>query len=131
MTGPLPGPPPGGSARVLIVEDHPFAADALRLIFEATGYTVRIAATAAAAVRACMDERPDLMILDLTLPDGDGLSVLEAVRAADAFPRVAVALTGHDDSVRTARCREAGCADVLLKPVPPRELLTRAAAWLA
>jgi CheY-like chemotaxis protein len=131
MTGSLPGPPAGKSARVLVVEDHPFAADALRLIFEATGYSVRVAQTAAAAVQACEEEPPDLMILDLTLPDGDGLSVLHTVTEAGASPRVTVALTGHDDAALSARCREAGCTAVLLKPVPPRDLLTRAAQWLA
>jgi CheY-like chemotaxis protein len=47
------------------------------------------------------------------------------------LPATTVALTGHDDPVLTARCRAAGCRDVLLKPVPARELLARTADWLA
>ena len=116
---------------VLIVEDHPLAADALRLIFEAAGHHPRVAATVAAAVRECAGKPPQLMLLDLTLPDGDGLSVLPAVAAIGRLPTTTVALTGHDDPIITARCRAAGCHDVLLKPVPARELLARAAAWLA
>ena len=75
MTGPSPALPraPRALADVLIVEDHPLAADALRLLFEATGYRVRVASTVAQAVRACAERTADLMLLDITLPDGDGL----------------------------------------------------------
>jgi DNA-binding response OmpR family regulator len=117
-------------ADVLIVEDHPLAADAMRLLFEAVGHRPRIAASVAAAVRECAERRPQLMLLDLTLPDGDGFDVLAQTAAAGTSPRVVVALTGHDDSTLTARCRDAGCADVLLKPVMPRDLLARVAAWV-
>jgi DNA-binding response OmpR family regulator len=130
MTAPWPGPPDGVSPGVLIVEDHPLAADALRLLFEATGYRVRIAPTAAAAVRACAERPVDLMLLDLTLPDGSGLDILSQANAAGTTPRVTVALTGHDDRDVAARCRQAGCTEVLVKPVPPRVLLTRAAEWV-
>jgi CheY-like chemotaxis protein len=71
-----------------------------------------------------------LMLLDVTLPDGDGLSVLELLRGSPALPAVTVALTGHDDSLTVQRCRAAGCREVLLKPVPVRDLLRRAADWL-
>jgi len=117
-------------ADVLIVEDHELAADAWRLLFEASGYTVRLATTAAAAVAACRDRPTDLMLLDLSLPDGSGLDVLAATAAAGTTPRVNVALTGHDDPVVAARCREAGCVAVLVKPVAPRDLLGRVATWL-
>ena len=46
------------------------------------------------------------------------------------MPRVAVALTGRDEPEVVARCRAMGCADVLLKPVPARQLLARAKEWL-
>src|SRR5580698_301927 len=83
-------------ADVLIVEDHPLAADALRLLFEAVGHHPRLAPSVAAAVRECGDRSPDLMLLDLTLPDGDGFDVLAQIAAAGTTPRVTVALTGHD-----------------------------------
>jgi CheY-like chemotaxis protein len=92
---------------------------------------VRIADSVEAAIDACADEHADLMLLDLTLPDGDGLSVLAAAAEMGRLPATTVALTGHDDPAVTARCRAAGCRDVLLKPVPARELLARAADWLA
>ncbi len=126
----LPPDLPTGNAAVLIVEDYAYAADALRLLFEATGYRVRVAGTAAAAVQACAEQRPDLMLLDLTLPDGNGIGVLAETAAAGTSPRVTVALTGHDDAKIRDACKSAGCVAVLVKPVPPRDLLVRAAAWL-
>ena len=116
---------------VLLVEDSALVTSALRILFEETGRRVRVAADVADAVRACTEEQPALMLLDLTLPDGDGLSVLDAVRDTGAAPRVTVAMTGHDDDATRRRCLAAGCADVLLKPVPARELLARADGWLA
>ena len=115
---------------VLLVEDSALVTSALRILFEETGRRVRVAADVAQAVRACAEERPALMLLDLTLPDGDGLSVLDAVRGTDGAPRIAVAMTGHDDDATRRRCLDAGCAEVLLKPVPARELLARAHGWL-
>jgi DNA-binding response OmpR family regulator len=84
---------------------------------------VSVAATVRAAVAACSAEPPDVMLLDLTLPDGDGLAVLRELGVHGALPRVAVAMTGHDDPQTRERCLAAGCRDVLVKPVPTRELL--------
>jgi CheY-like chemotaxis protein len=123
---------PADNARplVLIVDDSPHVTGPLQILFEETGRRVAIADSVVAAVRACESERPDLMLLDVTLPDGDGLSVLELLRGSPGLPAVTVALTGHDDSLTVQRCRAAGCREVLLKPVPVRDLLRRAADWL-
>ena len=115
---------------VLIVDDSPHVTGPLQILFEETGRRVAIADSVVSAVRACERERPDLMLLDVTLPDGDGLSVLELLAGTAGMPAVSVALTGHDDSLTVQRCRAAGCRDVLLKPVPVRDLLRRAAEWL-
>jgi CheY-like chemotaxis protein len=107
-------------ARVLVVEDHFDAGDAMRMLLEAAGHTVRVARTVAGAIAVC-DEMPfDLMFLDLTLPDGEGLEVLAR---ATVTPKVSVALTGWDDRAIADRCRAAGCREVLLKPVPAKTLL--------
>ena len=117
-------------ALVLIVDDSSHVTEPLRILFEETGRRVAVADSVASAVRACEAERPDLMLLDVTLPDGDGLSVLSLLNGGSALPRVTVALTGHEDALTVQRCKAAGCRDVLLKPVPVRELLRRAAEWL-
>ena len=116
---------------MLIVEDNDLVSGALRVLFEQTGRRVSIAATVADAIAVASADRPDLMLFDLTLPDGNGLAILEELRREKRAPRVAVALTGHDDPGIAERCAELGCADVLLKPVPTRELLRRAERWLA
>ena len=126
----MPSETPAPLPLVLLVEDSALVTSALRILFEETGRRVRVAADVADAVRACAEERPALMLLDLTLPDGDGLEVLDAVRETPGAPRIAVAMTGHDDENTRRRCLAAGCADVLLKPVPVRELLARADGWL-
>lgn len=115
---------------VLIVDDSVHVTDPLRILFEETGRRVTVAASVAAGVRACEAERPDLMLLDVTLPDGDGLGVLAQLAGGSAMPAVTVALTGHEDALTVQRCRAAGCRDVLLKPVPVRDLLRRATEWL-
>ena len=121
----------GARPLVLIVDDSPHVTGPLRILFEETGHRVLLAGSVAEAVEACGVERPDLMLLDVTLPDGDGLDVLARLAGTDSAPRVTVALTGHDDESTVLRCRAAGCRDVLLKPVPVRELLRRANEWLS
>jgi DNA-binding response OmpR family regulator len=118
------------SPRLLLVEDSTNVTDALRVLFEATGHEVRVAATVDAAVRACVDSRPDLMLLDLTLPDGDGLLVLQRLRADGHEPPPTAAMTGHDDPDTVRRCADAGCLATLVKPVPTRELLRRVGEWV-
>jgi DNA-binding response OmpR family regulator len=109
--------------RVLVVEDSILISSALRILLEANGYDVVVAGTAADAVQAASTSAPDVMLLDLTLPDGDGLSVLDDLKARSAEPSLTLAMTGHDDDITRARCMAAGCAGVLLKPVPINDLL--------
>jgi len=71
------------------------------------------------------------MLLDLSLPDGNGLEVLEALRARGVPPRATLAMTGHDDTKTRRTCLDAGCADVLLKPLPIGDLLRHIQRHLA
>jgi len=108
---------------LLIVDDSAAVTGALGLLFHESGYRVSTAADVEDAVRTGCADRADVMLLDLTLPGGDGLLVLEGLRAAGAEPGVTFALTGHDDDELRDRCVAAGCRDMLVKPVPIRELL--------
>jgi CheY-like chemotaxis protein len=116
---------------VLVVEDNVDVADAFRVLFQSTGRRVSVARTVAEAVATARGEPVDLMLLDLTLPDGNGLEILEALGQESGLPRVTVALTGRDEPDVVRRCRERGCSAVLVKPVPARELLRRVNEWLA
>lgn len=116
---------------ILIVDDSADVTGALRVLFEETGNDVSVANTIRDAVAVADTRAVDVMLLDLTLPDGDGLSVLAAMRARDTEPRVTAALTGHAEPEVAARCTAAGCQAVLVKPVPIAELLRRVREWTA
>ena len=112
---------------VLVVEDNEHVTSAMRILLEAADYRVSTAASIAEALEVAETDAPALALLDLTLPDGDGLELAEPLRAAGA---AVVALTGHDDAETRHRCMQAGCVDVLVKPVPARELVRRTEGWL-
>src|SRR5688572_6124862 len=111
------------SAKVLLVEDSPMINGALKLLLESGGFDVTLATTAAEAKAMGGDQRVDVMLLDISLPDADGLSVLEDLAARGMRPAITYAMTGHSDPATRARCIAAGCDDVLLKPVPVQQLL--------
>ena len=115
---------------MLIVEDNELVTGALRILFEETGRRVTVAHSVAEAVAVGESDPPDLLLLDLSLPDGDGLEVARSLSRRGVQPKAMVALTGRDDPASRERCAAAGVTDVLLKPVPAQELLKRAKVWL-
>ena len=118
-------------ARILIVEDSALVTDAFRVLFTEAGYEVDAAATVAEAIERGTAERVDLMLLDISLPDGSGLEILDALRERGSLPRATLAMTGHNDSKSRRSCLDAGCAEVLVKPVPISELLRQIERHLA
>ena len=115
----------------MIVDDSELVTGALRILFEESGRRVTVANSARDAIAAGRQDPPDLLLLDLKLPDGDGLEVLRALVQAGVQPRATVAITGRDDPESMRRCTDAGVTAVMLKPVPVRELLQKAGEWLA
>lgn len=116
---------------VLIVEDNELVTGALRIVFEETGRRVSVAHSVAEAIGMAEKDPPDLLLLDLSLPDGEGLEVARALQQRGIKTRATVAITGRDDPDSIKRCSEAGITAVMVKPVPTRELLRRADDWLA
>lgn len=116
---------------MLIVEDSSLVTDALRILFEGSGFRVTVASSAAGARALPADDVADLMLLDVTLEDGDGLELLAGMRASGVEPETTIALTGYDDPVTRQRALDAGCAEVLVKPVPVAELLRLARDYTA
>jgi DNA-binding response OmpR family regulator len=114
-----------------VVEDNVDVGGAFRVLFESTGRRVSVVRTVADAVAVARAGPVDLMLLDLTLPDGSGLEILQQLGEGTARPRVTVVLTGRDEPQMAQRCYALGCAAVLVKPVPARELLRRAEEWLS
>ena len=111
------------SGRVLLVEDSPMINGALKLLLESGGFDVTLATTIAEAVAWDQATPPDVMLLDITLPDGDGLEVIGALHSRGLKPATTFAMTGHSDAATHERCMAAGCSDVLIKPVPVNQLL--------
>lgn len=116
---------------ILLVEDEPLLRRAFRTLLEVSGYIVREAGTAAEALAQVEVERPDLVLLDLGLPDRDGLELAAVLRArADLRATPIVAMTGRGGADTAGACARAGCADTLIKPIAPRDLVRRIPAWL-
>ncbi|MDQ3696956.1 MAG: response regulator [Gemmatimonadota bacterium] len=120
-------PPP---AHILLVEDSTLVAAALRILLEDAGHRVTAVGTVNEAMACLGADPPDVMLLDLSLPDGDGLSVLARAAGSPAPPRVTVAITGHDDPAIRDRCLRAGCRDVLVKPIAAAQLPGQIRSWL-
>ena len=107
-------------AHVLIVEDSQLVIDALTVLFDASGRRVSGARSIAEAREISDADPAALVLLDLRLPDGDGLSLVPELRRAGS---VVIALPGDDDPAKRRNCLEAGCVEVLIKPVPARQLM--------
>ena len=116
--------------RLLLVDDDPEIRASVRLGFELQWREVEIAeaATGTDALRAVEDERPDLVLLDVGLPDLDGYAVLRQIRAFSAVP--VIMLTARDEPIDRVRGLEAGADDYLGKPFDHLELMARVRAVL-
>lgn len=113
--------PESPKSSLLLVEDDPSTARALRAILERKGFVVVVAATLAAGL-AALDARPDWMILDLMLPDGDGGDLLHRVRERGLPVRVVVT-TGSHDHDRLRRVDGLRPDALLGKPIRLQDLL--------
>lgn len=115
-------------ARILVVDDSAAHRLLLRTVFELEGAAVHEVSTAAAALRAVNDVEPDLVLLDVRLPDGNGFDVLEHIRHTTDIPALFVtAATAVSDRVAGF---DRGADDYLLKPFSPDELVARVDAAL-
>ena len=117
-------------AHVLVVEDSALVTSATRILLEDAGFRVSTAGRLAEAYAICQSDPPDVILLDLRLPDGDGLTLLHHLRTDGGRAPVVAALTGRDEPEIRQRCLRAGCVDVLLKPVDVRALATQIRSWL-
>lgn len=101
---------------VLVVDDDRTVRETLADFFDTLGYAARTAATASEGRQAAAEHAPDVVLVDLRLPDASGLTLLEALRADDPELGV-IMLTGHSDVPTAVRAMQAGALDFLEKPV--------------
>jgi DNA-binding response OmpR family regulator len=113
---------------VLVVEDEPKLRDLVRSYLERDGFSVLTAATGADGVQLALTAQPDLVILDLGLPDVSGETVAQEVRATSAVP--IVILTARAEESDRIHGFELGVDDYVVKPFSPRELVLRVRAVL-
>lgn len=119
----------GPSSRVLVVEDDAGLGAGLITLIAADGHEVRWAQTAADARRLLAEAVPDLVLLDLGLPDGDGLDLCAEIRE-QRLPVTVVVITARTDEADAVRALDGGADDFVLKPFRPVELLARLRAHL-
>jgi len=110
-------------SRVLVVDDEPQILRALRINLHARRYEVDTAADGAGALHAASSHHPDLIILDLGLPDLDGIEVIRRLRAWTPVP--IIVLSGRIGSADKVDALDAGADDYVIKPFNFEELLAR------
>ncbi len=107
-------------AQILIVEDDPSSSSFFRALCRTLGHEVKVAATLESGLHGAQSESPDLILLDVHLPDGNGLESLPQFRLAETSP-VVIIVTGLGDANGAEMAIKSGAWDYLQKPVPPQE----------
>ncbi len=124
----VPAPSIGAVKTVLVVEDEPKIAKLAREYLERAGFRVASASTGREALASVRSLVPDLIVLDLGLPDIDGLDVARTLRVRSNVP--IVMLTGRGDESDRVAGLELGADDYVTKPFSPKELVARVRAVL-
>lgn len=114
--------------KILIVDDEPKVVELIKLYLEKDGYDVLISGDGKDAVQKTRNTKPDLIVLDLNLPEMDGLEVLRNVRNFSSVPVIMV--TARDDEVDKIIGLQLGADDYVTKPFSPREVAARVGAVL-
>jgi two-component system KDP operon response regulator KdpE len=114
--------------RVLVVDDEPHIVRALKVVMREAGFEALPAETVAEALQVAALQHPDAAIVDLVLPDGDGVEVCRSLRGWSDMPILVLSAIGDEDE--KVRALEAGADDYVTKPFSPRELVARLQAVL-
>ena len=117
--------------RVLLVEDFEDSRTGLRKLLEIEGYEVIEAADGAQAIEAALNSKPDIILMDLSLPVIDGIRATKKIREDSAMDGVPIiALSAHDVNHVQRLVTKAGCVDYVTKPVDFSALLVVMAKYL-
>jgi two-component system, OmpR family, alkaline phosphatase synthesis response regulator PhoP len=121
-------PEPRDSHRILVVDDEPRMIRFIRMNLELEGYTVFEAEDGVKALQQVRDILPDVVILDVMMPELDGFETLQALREFSSVPVIMLTARGEEDD--RVRGLELGADDYVTKPFSPRELVSRVKAVL-
>jgi two-component system KDP operon response regulator KdpE len=122
------GEAPSRRTRVLVVDDEPQIVRALKVVLREAGFEVIAAETASQALDLAAVHPPEAAIVDLVLPDGDGVEVTRTLREWSEMPILVLSAVGEED--QKVRALEAGADDYITKPFGTRELVARLHAAL-
>ncbi len=114
--------------KILVVDDEPKVCDLIKAYLEKDGYDVLVAGDGQSAVEKARHQKPDLIVLDLNLPEMDGIEVFRTLRATSDIPVIMV--TARDEEVDKIVGLQLGADDYVTKPFSPRELAARVSAVL-
>jgi CheY-like chemotaxis protein len=107
---------------ILVVDDNEVAAEALGRLLELRGHTVTLAFDGSSAIRSVRESAPEVIILDIGLPDIDGYEVAHILQQEKQFSSILIALTGYGQAQDKERARKAGFRAHLVKPVGIAEI---------
>lgn len=108
---------------ILVVDDEIQMRRLVKMTLEAEGYRIMLAETGEEGIRKAETDRPDLVVLDLGLPDMDGMQVLKSIREWSRRPVIVVSVRNTEQDI--VQALDAGADDYLTKPYRPGELLAR------
>ncbi len=114
--------------RILVVDDEPAILELVSFNLKKEGYDVITAIDGTSAIEAFRSEKPDLVLLDLMIPEPDGYEVCRIIRSESAIP--VIMLTARGEERDRVRGLDLGADDYVVKPFSPRELLARVRAVL-
>lgn len=119
----------GGPATILVAEDHIDSRDAMRALLEAFGYRVLCAVNGREAVEIAIHHRPDLILMDIMMPELDGFEATRELRRHDCVRGTPIiAVTAMEGAHQLAI--QAGANDYVRKPIDIRGLLAKVHTWL-
>ncbi|MDQ7849952.1 MAG: response regulator transcription factor [Armatimonadota bacterium] len=119
---------PRAAPRILVVDDEPHIVELVRYNLQQEGFAVSVAADGREALTRVASDRPDLVVLDIMLPEVDGIEVCRQIRAGSRVP--VLMLTARDRELDRVVGLELGADDYVTKPFSPRELVARIRAIL-
>ena len=120
-----------GDLTILVADDDPGVREFLVSIFQPRGYRVLTAARGDEAISLALQEAPEVILLDVNMPGGDGYEVTRALRADGATRHAAIImLTGEAAEERAARGFQSGADDFLVKPLRAANVIARVQTWI-
>ena len=112
--------------KILVVEDHPDASNLLTRQLSILGFPVILANNGMEAVEKAIEEKPDLILMDIRMPGMDGREATRKIRSNPETKDIPIlATTVLDREAELTECIEAGCNDYIVKPFTPKQLASR------